>query len=108
MRFLLCLTVMVAALVTACGASGVQGKAVFDGGPPEVNGHGKPGLTVTVHRDGVAGTIVATAKTGDDGAFAFDLPPGRYTVEMSHGGLSQTVTVESGHYASVRLLMKAK
>jgi len=92
----------------ACGASGVQGKAVLDGGPPGVSGHDKPGLTVTVHRDSVVGTIVATQKTGADGAFRFDLPPGRYAVEMGHGALSQTVTVESGHYASVRLLMKAK
>ena len=65
-------------------------------------------LTVTVHRDGVAGTIVATQKTGDEGAFRFDLPPGHDTVEMGHGAPSQTVTVESGHYATVRLLIKAK
>ena len=108
MRCLLSLMVLMAALMTACGASGVEGKAVYEGGPPEVIGHGKPGLTITVHRDGVTGPVAATQKTGDDGAFKFDLPPGRYTVEMLDGGLWQAVTVESGSYASVKLLMKAK
>ncbi len=105
---LLCLMVVMAGLAASCGASGIQGKAVFDGGPPEVNGHGRPGLAVTIHRGDAAGPVVATQKTGDDGAFKFDVPPGRYTVEMLRAGLSRTVIVESGHYALVRLLMKAK
>ena len=80
---------------------------MFDGGPPSVDGRGRPGLNVTVHRDKPTGPIVATVKTSDDGSSKVDLAPGRYAVEAS-GAASRTVTVEPGRYVAVTLLLKAK
>jgi alpha-glucoside transport system permease protein len=53
-------------------------------------GHGKkgmPGITVQAVRDGA---VVATATTGDDGAFAFpDLAGGSYQIRMPAGNFTQ-------------------
>ncbi|WP_410574457.1 ABC transporter permease subunit [Amycolatopsis sp. cmx-4-61] len=55
-------------------------------GQPDHGKRGMPGITVQAIRDG---TVVATATTGDDGAFTFlDLAPGNYQVRMPAGNFA--------------------
>ena len=80
--------------------TGLSGVARLYGGPAKSEGgsalDGDPGggIRVTVTHDG---KVVARAVTGMDGAFAFTLAPGTYTVS---GCTSFDVTVRSGRTTS--------
>jgi hypothetical protein len=96
-------------------ASGVEGVVLMVGGPMAVGPGGTPipnsprpwpGAGVVVHEGGVSGPVVAETKAARDGSFRIDLPPGEYTlVPQPMGGTPTEVTVTSGGYATVELLI---
>jgi DNA-binding beta-propeller fold protein YncE len=58
------------------------------------------GLTLRFSKDGNQ-AVVAQTKTGKDGAYRIDLPPGIYFVMAAQPVKPQHVTVPKGRYARV-------
>jgi len=108
-------------MVPACGndsptptpssstASGVQGKALIDGGPAPGSPRPQGGVTVAVHEGTLDGPVVAESRAGMDGSFRFELPPGTYTlIEVSDAAFPETVVVQPGQFADVTLYIHAR
>jgi len=104
----------VASPVPSRSTTGVEGRVLMVGGPVAVGPGGTPipnsprpwpGAGVVAHQGGVSGPVVAETKAARDGSFRIDLPPGDYTLARPMGGSRTEVTVTSGGYATVELLI---
>jgi len=95
--------------------SGVQGRAMWEGGPAVANtgtpsgapstqqGH-LSGVAIAVHEDDLDGKIVARVKADSSGEFKVELPVGRYTlVQEVPGATPETVRVEPGEFVTITL-----
>ena len=90
---------------TASLDSGVQGRAMITGGPAPGSPRPNAGVAVAVHQGDLGGRVVTEVTADSSGAFAVDLPPGRYTlIEVTgFGATPKTLSVQPGSYVKATL-----
>jgi len=86
-------------------SSGIIGLMTWEGGAIATSPHPVSDVRIEVRRGGERGEIVETAKSGADGTFTVDLPPGHYTVvPIPYGDetvMPASVTVDPGKWVHV-------
>jgi len=93
-------------------SSGITGLIVMEGGPPMSSPRPQPDVQIEVRQGDETGDVVETVRSGADGTFTVDLPPGHYTVVPITLGdamvLPASAIVTPGEYVYVRVEFAVK